>query len=122
MSDPIWYPPSTFDEQNRYQWERKLIFFFFFFFSFFSPSAGVDKKDYFKNKNGYDDFFPIDVEWNEHPDRDEKYRTSMIKKIGLERWAQEYECVAGNTKVIVRDKNTGLVKEIRIEELYEIIS
>ena len=39
-----------------------------------------------------DDFFPIEVEWDEHPDRDEKYRTSMIKKIGEEKWKQEYEC------------------------------
>ena len=39
-----------------------------------------------------DDFHPIEVEWDEHPDRDEKYRASMIKKIGEEKWRQEYEC------------------------------
>lgn len=39
-----------------------------------------------------DDFFPIEVSWDEHPDRTEKYRTKMIKKIGLEKWNQEYEC------------------------------
>jgi hypothetical protein len=39
-----------------------------------------------------DDFFPIDVGWDEHPDRTEKYKATMIKKIGLEKWNQEYEC------------------------------
>ena len=39
-----------------------------------------------------DDFFPIDIAWNEHPDRTEAYKISMIKKIGIERWKQEYEC------------------------------
>lgn len=40
----------------------------------------------------HDDFFPIEVEWDEHPDRDENYRKSMIRKIGEEKWKQEYEC------------------------------
>lgn len=39
-----------------------------------------------------DEFFPIEVEWDEHPDRTEAYRKSMIRKIGEEKWKQEYEC------------------------------
>ena len=54
-----------------------------------STLPGSEEDDIEEQK---DDFFPIEVEWDEHPDRDEKYRQSMIKKIGEEKWKQEYEC------------------------------
>jgi hypothetical protein len=40
-----------------------------------------------------DSFKAIEVEWNEHPDRTEEYRTMMINKITEELWKQEYECL-----------------------------
>ena len=54
-----------------------------------STLPGDEEEDIEEQK---DDFFPIEVEWNEHPDRSERYRTKMIKKIGEEKWKQEYEC------------------------------
>lgn len=38
-------------------------------------------------------FHPVEVRWDEHPDRDEKYKQMMIDKLGDENvWLQEYEC------------------------------
>lgn len=45
-----------------------------------------------ESKVGANGFFPVRVEWDEHPDRDEQYRRDMIAKIGSDMWEQEYEC------------------------------
>ena len=67
-----------------------------------------------------DDFFPIDVQWNEHPDRTEQYKATMIKKIGLEKWAQEYESLVYDSLINIR--LNGIEQEIKIGELYELLS
>lgn len=38
-------------------------------------------------------FYPITAPWDAHPDRDEKFKQMMIRKIGEEKWLQEYETV-----------------------------
>jgi len=37
-------------------------------------------------------FYPIEVKWNEIPGRDEKFKQNEIANIGMLRWRQEYEC------------------------------
>lgn len=41
---------------------------------------------------GHNGFAALDVSWDEHPDRDQGYKDEMIKKIGQEKWDQEYAC------------------------------
>ena len=38
-------------------------------------------------------FYPITAPWDAHPDRDENFKQMMIRKIGEEKWLQEYETV-----------------------------
>lgn len=44
------------------------------------------------NEPGENGFMPVNVEWDEHPDRTSKYKDEMIAKVGEEKWEQEYEC------------------------------
>lgn len=41
---------------------------------------------------GINGFAPIEVKWNEPPDRDEEFKRKETAKIGEVRWKQEYEC------------------------------
>lgn len=38
------------------------------------------------------DFYPVEVRWDEPPGRDLKFKESEIRKIGELKWKQEYEC------------------------------
>lgn len=67
-----------------------------------------------------DDFFPIDVAWDEHPERSENYRTKMIKKIGLEKWNQEYESIVYDSLINIRIN--GIEQGIQIGDLYKLLS
>lgn len=69
------------------------------------------------------DFKPIFVHWSRVPGRDETWKQSTIRNIGgVEIFAQEYECVAGITEVVVRDIRTGRIFPINIDELYATCS
>lgn len=41
---------------------------------------------------GINEFAPIEIQWNEPPGRDEKFKDAETAKIGDIRWKQEYEC------------------------------
>lgn len=43
-------------------------------------------------KSGINSYVPIEVRWNQVPNRDEKFKEETIKNIGLNRWRVEYEC------------------------------
>ena len=45
-----------------------------------------------QTKTGVNGFFPISASWNEHPDRDEKWKKEEISRIGEERFRREHEC------------------------------
>jgi len=62
-------------------------------------------------KNGRNLYHPIEVMWNEHPDRDEAWREETIKNIGLKKYKQEYACkFIGSTDTLIDgDKLTSLV-------------
>lgn len=59
-----------------------------------TPNGDLDlfSKIWYGAETGENGFVPVEVLWNEHPDRTEAYKEEMIKKIGLEKWMQEYEC------------------------------
>lgn len=66
------------------------------------------------------DFVPIFVHWSQVPDRDEKWKQDTIRNIGgADIFAQEYECLAGSTLITIKDTETGMIKLISVEELYD---
>lgn len=67
--------------------------------------------------NGY---HYIEVSWQKVPGRDEKWKQEMLASMDwdYQKFAQEFECVTGDTSITIRNKETGIVKTIAIEELY----
>ena len=45
-----------------------------------------------EQKVGRNGFFPFMASWQEHPDRDEKWKESELNRIGEEKFRREYEC------------------------------
>ena len=62
---------------------------------------------------------PLEIHWSDVPGRDEKWREETIRNTSEEQFAQEFECVSGNTYVDIRHKDTGIEEKIRINELFE---
>lgn len=70
------------------------------------------------SEQGLNDFVRVQGEWKEA--RDEKWFEEQSKLLGDPvRVAQELECVDGNTKIRIKNKNTGIVETIPIEQLYK---
>jgi len=59
-----------------------------------TPNGDMDlfAKIWREAESGLNGFVPVEVLWNEHPERTETYKQEMIRKIGEEKWLQEYEC------------------------------
>lgn len=64
-----------------------------------------------------DAFIPLHVKWDQPPGRDEKFKRTMIDKLGERKWQQEFECVSGDTLVTVRDKRNGKIDTMTIANL-----
>ena len=73
-----------------------------------------------EGKNGYEF---VKVMWNDVPGRGEKWQQETLEALDFddEKFKQEYCCVSGNTCITVKDKITGEVKIIQIEDLYNEI-
>ena len=69
---------------------------------------------------GTNDFVPVDGKWYENPNRDEEWAKKELAALGPVRYAQEVECVIGDTKVTIR--KDGIVSNITIGELYNILN
>lgn len=65
----------------------------------------------------------VKVMWYDVPGRDERWRQETLEALDhdIEKFKQEYECVAGETTVTVRDKHTGEIKTLSISELYDSV-
>ncbi len=67
-------------------------------------------------------FVPFEVHWSQIPGRDDAWREQEIANLGsLEAFSQEYECVAGDTLIKVRNKDTDEILEIQIQEFYKYL-
>lgn len=64
---------------------------------------------------GLDPFNPIRLKWDLHPERDQTWRDQQTYQLGPRLAAQE--CVSGKTFVTLRDKQTGQIKKITVNEL-----
>ena len=69
---------------------------------------------------GRNNYNPIEVMWNRVPGRDERWKIDTLAAMGgdLEKFTQENECVAAGTLITIRNKNTGEVIELPIDQLY----
>lgn len=55
---------------------------------------------------GANGFFPIEVTWNEPPNRDQKFKEDTIAKIGERKWLQEYDCQFLSSDALLVDSLT----------------
>jgi len=56
---------------------------------------------------------PVEVHWSEVPGRDEQWKEETIRNTSKEQFAQEFECLSGETSIRL---NTG---EVTLKELYD---
>lgn len=69
---------------------------------------------------GRSQFNPIEINWWDVPGRDEEWKRKQIANTSEEQFRQEFECVVGDTLIEVRDKESGEITKITVEQLYEI--
>ena len=93
-------------------------------------------------KNNENSFNAVDINWREHPmyfrtdgyqwlyDVLEKQNPPICvdkwmevtkSNLSFKSWRQEYECIAEDTIITLRDKETGEIKEIMIGEAYKCL-
>lgn len=64
----------------------------------------------------------VDVHWTEVPGRDEKWKAEFIRNTSERQFNQEIACVTGDSLVTVRNKKTGKIEKIPIQELHDRLS
>jgi len=72
-----------------------------------------------KAVKGLNNYFPVKVNWWEHPDRNKEFKKSIIKDLGIITWNQEYGCLEHQSELQILNKNTKQQKQISIGELFE---
>lgn len=75
-----------------------------------------------ERETGSNDFRPYFANWKEHPDRDEEWAAKERSAIGDEKFDREHNCLSAQSLVTIRNKETGEVLEISVEELYNSLS
>ena len=70
------------------------------------------------NGMGINGFHPIKLHWSVHPDRDDKWRKEQTQALGID--GANQECVSGDTLITVRDKLSGKIRKMTIEDVYDI--
>jgi hypothetical protein len=75
-------------------------------------------------KQGTNGYQYTEVTWDLVPGRGDAWKQETLEALNFdqEKFAQEYECVVGDTLVTVRDKETGEIRKITIKELYLLIA
>jgi hypothetical protein len=68
------------------------------------------------------DFKSISIRWFDVPGRDETFRQKTIADIGIDRWNQEFDCVAGDSVVTVKCTVTGEIINMTVRDLFEMES
>ena len=70
---------------------------------------------------GVNGFRPFFADWQEHPDRDQQWAEEQKSELGVEKFLREHCCLAHDTMVSVRSKITGVISQISLLELYQIL-
>ncbi len=71
-------------------------------------------KTYSGAEAGTNNFHPINLPWNRHPDRDDKWFQDQTKNMSRKEIAQEFECVIGDTRIITKIDGFKNIKDIEI--------
>ena len=77
-----------------------------------------------KSREGKNGYIYIEVPWYEVPGRDEKWKQETLAAMNFdtEKFSQEFECVTGDSQVRVKCIETGEIKTMTMEQLYNILS
>jgi hypothetical protein len=59
----------------------------------------------------------IEVHWSEIPGRDEAWKAETIKNTSEQQFNTEFNCVSGDTKVTLKNNDTGKVINVNISEI-----
>jgi phage FluMu gp28-like protein len=73
-------------------------------------------------REGTNGYAYVEVPWYRVPGRDEKWKKEALETLDgdYQKFAQEYECVTGDTLITLRDKISGEIKTVRIDSLYQL--
>lgn len=74
-----------------------------------------------ERKIGINGFYSYSSKWDDHPDRDEKWKNDEIGRIGEEKFRREYGCVIGDTYLTLQDKEGNIFTQT-IGELFKKMS
>jgi len=66
-------------------------------------------------------YVPFEIHWSHVPGRDEDWKEETIRNTSERQFAQEFECVDGNTLVEIKDVVTNEIFKIRMRDLYDFI-
>jgi len=68
-------------------------------------------------------FYPIKVNWWDHPDRDEAWKIEQLKTFNndLAKFNQEYNCLKSETYINIKDTETGEILNMPISEVYNLL-
>jgi hypothetical protein len=72
-------------------------------------------------ENKRNDFVNLYIPYWKIPGRDEKWAEEQKRLLGELKYNQEVLCLWGKSKISVRDKYTGIVMNLTISEIYEIL-
>jgi len=70
-------------------------------------------------EQGRNGFVPLFFPWDAHPERDEVWKEAQLKALGEVKFNQEVLCVGKDTIVTIRNKTTGIIETVTIEQLYQ---
>jgi hypothetical protein len=75
-------------------------------------------------KQGTNGYQYTEVTWDLVPGRGDEWKQETLEALNFdtEKFAQEYECVVGDTLVTIRDKETGEIRKVTMKELYTILA
>lgn len=69
-----------------------------------------------KAETGENSFIPVKLPWMVHPERDQAWRDLQTRDLGERMAAQE--CIGGSSRIIIRNKITGTLENIKITALF----
>lgn len=71
---------------------------------------------------GINGFITVEANWRQVPGRDQKWADDQKSVLGEQKFLQEMECVAGDTKITVKNKVNNEISDTSIEELFNKIN
>jgi len=72
-------------------------------------------------ENERNSYIPIEVHWSEIPGRDVAWKEETIKNTSVSQFNTEFECVSGDTKITLKDPDTGKIFNVRMEAVWALL-